>query len=432
MRNPLAPHDSELGSQAKCLSISQHTWINDDLSGKGKVAEKAREIAQTLQLHTKPPTFFLLTACGDTRLDDNPLKRATDEAGKTELDRINDLFHLRPLTKDTISKTVRPHFFYEIEYDPVSQERITAITLFVRVGRNLALITCILRMEFPSLQSVAFVSCKEPTELAELRDLCDKNQDLLRTTPLGILALIYTQRVRSWEDWVASLWMNLNEIEMLLDMAPPGWEFNPPAPQRVKELSNPEALNRQCATTHALICYSQTFLAFGVRYADHCREAMNIVQQAMTDKRLQPRERETFEACLRPSLSICQAVQDRSADLLERLRGLISMTANMIAQKEARTNRDIAQSNLRVAQSAASDSRMMKTIGLLGVLFLPATFTTALWEVNLFQLEEETNKVVYALTTVGLTLLVFGAWGSYMFMARKPLEWYRGDDLEIA
>jgi hypothetical protein len=47
----------------------------------------------------------------------------------------------------------------------------------------------------------------------------------------------------------------------------------------------------------------------------------------------------------------------------------------MIAQKEARTNRDIAQSSLRVAQSAASDSRMMKTIGLLGVLFLPATFT---------------------------------------------------------
>ena len=48
----------------------------------------------------------------------------------------------------------------------------------------------------------------------------------------------------------------------------------------------------------------------------------------------------------------------------------------MIAQREARTNRDIAQSNLRVAQTAASDSRTMKTIGLLGVLFLPATFTT--------------------------------------------------------
>jgi len=48
----------------------------------------------------------------------------------------------------------------------------------------------------------------------------------------------------------------------------------------------------------------------------------------------------------------------------------------MIAQKEARTNRDIAHSNLRAAQSAASDSRIMKTIGLLGVLFLPATFTT--------------------------------------------------------
>jgi hypothetical protein len=316
--------------------------------------------------------------------------------------------------------------------DPLRLANTLTSALFVRAGRNLALITCILRIEFPSLQTVAFVSCREPTELAELRDLCDKNKDLLRTTPLGILGLIYTQRVRSWEHWVGSLWIDLNEIELLLDMAPPGWELNTPAPQRVKELTNPEAMNRQFATTHAQICHSQTFLAFGVRYADHCREAMNIVEQATTDKRLRPGEREAFEACLRPSLSICQAVQDRSVDLLERLRGLISMAANMIAQKEARTNRDIAQTNLRVAQSAASDSRMMKTIGLLGVLFLPATFTTALWEVNLFQLEEETNKIVYAVTTVGLTLLVFGAWGSYMFMARKPLEWYRGNDLERA
>ncbi len=86
---------------------------------------------------------------------------------------------------------------------------------FVRVGTSSALITCSLRIEFPSLQSIAFVTCMEPIELAELRDLCDKNKDLLQTTPLGILALIYAQRVLSWEAWVASLWVNLNEIEVL-------------------------------------------------------------------------------------------------------------------------------------------------------------------------------------------------------------------------
>ena len=53
-----------------------------------------------------------------------------------------------------------------------------------------------------------------------------------------------------------------------------------------------------------------------------------------------------------------------------------------------------------------------------------------LWEVNLFQLEDDTNKMVYAVTTVGLTILVFGAWGSYMFMARKPFELYRGNESE--
>jgi hypothetical protein len=185
--------------------------------------------------------------------------------------------------------------------------------------------TCILRIQLPNLESIAFVSCIQPTELAELRDLCDKNKDLLRTTPLGILPLIYAQRVRSWEKWVASLWVNLNEIEVLLDMLPPGWDFNRPTPQRVKELSNPGVLNRQFAATHAQICHSQLFLAFGVRYADHCREAMDTVEQARTGKRLQPGEREVFEACLRSSLSICKSMQDRSTDLLERLRGLTSI-----------------------------------------------------------------------------------------------------------
>jgi hypothetical protein len=84
-------------------------------------------------------------------------------------------------------------------------------------------------------------------------------------------------------------------------------------------------LNRQFAATHAEICHSQMCLAFGVRYADHCREAMNTVERARTGKWLQPGGKEAFEACLRPSLSICKSVQDRSADLLERLRGLISM-----------------------------------------------------------------------------------------------------------
>lgn len=37
-------HDPKLGSQAKCLTITQHTSMDDDLSDKGKVADKTREI----------------------------------------------------------------------------------------------------------------------------------------------------------------------------------------------------------------------------------------------------------------------------------------------------------------------------------------------------------------------------------------------------
>jgi hypothetical protein len=50
MRNLYAPyaqrwgHDPKLGSQARCLTISQDTWMDENLSGEGQVADKAREL----------------------------------------------------------------------------------------------------------------------------------------------------------------------------------------------------------------------------------------------------------------------------------------------------------------------------------------------------------------------------------------------------
>jgi hypothetical protein len=67
-------------------------------------------------------------AYGNARRDNNPPKRSIDKGKKTEHDWINDLFRLRLHTKDTISRTVRAYFFHEIEYDPVSQQRITSIS----------------------------------------------------------------------------------------------------------------------------------------------------------------------------------------------------------------------------------------------------------------------------------------------------------------
>jgi hypothetical protein len=37
-------HDPKLGSQARCLTIAQDTWVDEDLSGEGQVADKAREL----------------------------------------------------------------------------------------------------------------------------------------------------------------------------------------------------------------------------------------------------------------------------------------------------------------------------------------------------------------------------------------------------
>lgn len=49
---------------------------------------------------------------------------------------------------------------------------------------------------------------------------------------------------------------------------------------------------------------------------------------------------------------------------------------NRIGQEDARTNRDVATHNLEVASRARQDGYLMRTIAVLGMIFLPATFVS--------------------------------------------------------
>jgi len=71
--------DPKMGSQARCLTISQHALKDEDLTGNGKVADKAKEIVsdifgaheisrtqlntnqiRTLQRQIGPPALLLM------------------------------------------------------------------------------------------------------------------------------------------------------------------------------------------------------------------------------------------------------------------------------------------------------------------------------------------------------------------------------------
>lgn len=58
---------------------------------------------------------------------------------------------------------------------------------------------------------------------------------------------------------------------------------------------------------------------------------------------------------------------------------------NLIAREEARASIKLADASLKIAEAAKGDSGAMKTVAVMTMLFLPATFFAALFSMPLLQ-----------------------------------------------
>lgn len=61
-----------------------------------------------------------------------------------------------------------------------------------------------------------------------------------------------------------------------------------------------------------------------------------------------------------------------------------------MSQREARLNLEIAGEQRRIAHASKRDSTAMKTISLLGTLFLPGTFLASVFSMTFFNFQSST------------------------------------------
>ena len=186
---------------------------------------------------------------------------------------------------------------------------------------------CVMKIYTHHRGSVSFVSCRHPADLADFRGLCRAEQDVLRTTPLGLLSVLYDQKVRCWERWGCDLYTAMNGVEVYQGMAPEGWDLYPPSGDHVKELANGgDSLNRQFAQINSQISHGHSMAAFGIRFAHGCLEAIDVVEKTRKSQELLlPGQRAMVEDRIWATKSLCQALLERFEDLGDRLRGLISI-----------------------------------------------------------------------------------------------------------
>jgi hypothetical protein len=159
------------------------------------------------------------------------------------------------------------------------------------------------------------------------------------------------------------------------------------------ELTNTDKLLPRLYTTDTEISHGQNVMSFAIRYSHFCLEAVDAVDSTRRSVGLplQPSgARAMVEDRIRFTQSRCYALQDRFAEIRERHRSQINAvsTCSANARISQATNLPTYQESssliahrenkisLDVARLVAIDSRTMKTIGVLTLVFLPATLVT--------------------------------------------------------
>ncbi|KAH8673639.1 hypothetical protein BX600DRAFT_211125 [Xylariales sp. PMI_506] len=112
-------------------------------------------------------------------------------------------------------------------------------------------------------------------------------------------------------------------------------------------------------------------------------------------------------------------VENYAHTTLERLNIQRQALYNIIAQKESKLNLEMAAQQRRLAHASKRDSTAMKTLSLMGALFLPGTFLASLFSMTFFQFsggDDGTEAYVsrwlwvYFVVTIPLTIAIVASW----------------------
>ncbi|KEY65285.1 hypothetical protein S7711_01803 [Stachybotrys chartarum IBT 7711] len=266
-----------------------------------------------------------------------------------------------------------------------------------------------------SLDCFTFLTGAFAEDVSRILSHCANDKAALRAHPLFFLTMVYQNRSDAWMTWTARVWNQVLEIETATNMTHPRWKARQQIEEhRLKSLSTVDTLLNQLHAMHVELCHARTVTAFAFRFAEAISEIADEINKKRQDLGLTPmsmQQKSDFEYRVRHITARLTSMSDRVTELRDRLNGQINVSYNLIAQKDSKVN-------FAIAQLQSYDSRTIKGIAILTLLFLPTTLISTLWTTNLFRLNGNLNWQVYLTASLVLTLLVFAGWAVYVRISR--------------
>ncbi|KFA73415.1 hypothetical protein S40288_04207 [Stachybotrys chartarum IBT 40288] len=255
-------------------------------------------------------------------------------------------------------------------------------------------------------------------DLKDMISSCEKNAGLLQQHPLYLLSFILEYRFLRWTDRYADLWRTLVEIETATNMTCPPWHLPVVDTERQEYPAKSDQLLSQLHAIRLEFGHDNIVILFAIKFAAFCTKALADVEDGRVLLECEPlssRDRSAIDQCFAAMQNRCESMKNRLTELGERLNGQINVTFNLIAQRDSKIN-------FAIAKLQTHDSRTIKAIAILTLLFLPGTFLATLWSTNLITVNGDDNWEMFLAVVAALTFVVMVCWWVYGCMSRRYAE----------
>ncbi|PTB65185.1 hypothetical protein BBK36DRAFT_1121641 [Trichoderma citrinoviride] len=149
------------------------------------------------------------------------------------------------------------------------------------------------------------------------------------------------------------------------------------------------------------------------KMVEHTKELEDMDFGIRYDVQISPwfQKRDALKDCGKRLRERLQDLMDEYDDFIRECDHIMAgmslatqLDLNHIGRKDAKLNENISKSSLAVAETAQRDGSLMKSIAVLGMIYLPATFVCTFFSMGFFQWRGQSEST----TTVSPDLWIFG------------------------
>lgn len=237
-------------------------------------------------------------------------------------------------------------------------------------------------------------------------------------SPLRILALLYEEYGSNAEDWRKKLDREVVRIEQTTGMT------SLALTDHAWEEMEYEKLVRDLHACNTNLIFLGDLIHFEINFGEFCYKLFDIFEDLRKSAGKSafhtPQTKDEIHNGLAFLLKLSRFRQQQTQALRQRIQSQTNLLYSLISQRDSRVNFIIAEESRGIALAAQQDSRTMRTIGFLTLVFLPCSLVASVFSSGIFDLSNQKTDGsdtivaplwwIFALTSLTLTSVVILVW----------------------